>query len=131
MRNQEWVSYRKKIMEEFPWGKSLFWLHAFLSMSFFVAFFVYSLPFPNWRTCWMVQYIILVWVVFCVIISWVNGQKCENLLQFNTSWLASLRTWYYFRLYFSFNRSDFDLTLIKKSHTKVLIKNKILQTRCW
>ena len=25
---------------------------------------------------------------------WVNGQKYENLLQFNTSWLASLRTWY-------------------------------------
>ena len=30
--------------------------------------------------------------------SWVNGRKCENLLnilQFNTSWLASIRTWYF------------------------------------
>ena len=35
----------------------------------------------------------MLWVVFCVML-WVNGQKYENLLQFNTSWLASLRTWY-------------------------------------
>ena len=34
-----------------------FWLHALLSMSFFVAVFVYSLPLPKWRAysmavCW-------------------------------------------------------------------------------
>ena len=56
------------------------------------------------------RYTILLWVVFCVMISWVNGRKYENLLQFNTNWLASLRTWYYFRL-------CYDLSLMKKSHT--------------
>ena len=32
------------------------------------------------------RHITLLWVVFCVMISWVNGQKYENLLHFNTSW---------------------------------------------
>ena len=59
----------------------------------------------------------MLWVVFCVMISWVNGQKYENLLQFNTNWLASLSTWYYFRLCFSFSCSSYDLSLLKKSHT--------------
>ena len=59
----------------------------------------------------------LLWVVFFVIISWVNGQKYENLLQFSASWLASLRTWNYSRLWFSFSCSGYDLTLIKTSLT--------------
>ena len=92
----------------------------------FVALFVYSLPFPKGRTCWMARYIILVWVAFCVMISWVNGPKCENLLQFNTSWLESPRTWYYFKLCFSFSCSSYDLTLIKKSHTRGHKKNQNL-----
>ena len=50
-------------------------------------------------------------------ISWVNGRKYENLLQFYFSWLSALRTWYYFGLCFSFSCFFFDLTLIKKSHT--------------
>ena len=33
-------------------------------------------------------------------------------------WSASLETWYYFRLCFSFSCSGYDLTLIKKSHTR-------------
>ena len=48
---KERLSYRKKYIEEFVWEISLFWLHALLSMSFFVAFLVYSLP--KWRTCWI------------------------------------------------------------------------------
>ena len=75
---------------------------------------------------------ILVWVVFCVMISWVNGQKSEKCFQFNNRWLGSLRTWYYFRFCFSFSCSGYDLTLIKKSHTsncysflqKFLLKTK-------
>ena len=51
-------------------------------------------------------------------IPWVNGPKFDNLLQFNTSCLGSLGTWYYFRLCFSFSCSGYDLTLIKKSHTR-------------
>ena len=47
--------------------------------------------------------------------SWVNSQKYENLLQFDTSWLASLKKWHYFRLCFTFSWSGYDLTLIKTS----------------
>ena len=54
-----------------------------------------------------------VWVVFTVVISWVSCRKYENLPQFNADWLASLKTWYYFRLCFSSNCSGFDLTVIK------------------
>ena len=43
---KERLSYRIKYIAEFVWWTLLFWLHALLSMSFFVAFFVYSLPFP-------------------------------------------------------------------------------------
>ena len=68
-----------------------------------------------------------------VMISWVNGRKYENLLQFYFSWLPALRTWYFFRLCFSFSCFVFHLTLIKKSHTlncysflhKFLLKTKI------
>ena len=64
----------------------------------------------------------------------MNGQKYENLLWFNFSWLPALWAWwYYFRLCFSFSCFAFDLTLIKKSHTlncylflyKFLLKTKI------
>ena len=55
------------------------WLHALLSRSF-VAFFVYSLL-PKWRTFSIapIRMHIFLLVVFCVMISWVNGQKHENL----------------------------------------------------
>ena len=39
---KERLSHRKKYIEAFVWGLSLLWLNALLSMSFFVAFFVYS-----------------------------------------------------------------------------------------
>ena len=48
----------------------------------------------------------------CVMVSSVNGLK--YLLQFDTSWLASLRTWYYSGLCFSFSCSGCDLTLINR-----------------
>ena len=59
----------------------------------------------------------LLGMVFCLMISWVNGWNYENLLQFNTSWLVFLRTWYYFRLCFRFSHSGYDLTLVKEIHT--------------
>ena len=49
----------------------------------------WSIPFP-FPSDVLAQW--SVWVVFCVTILWVNGRKYENLLQFNTSWLAALRT---------------------------------------
>ena len=52
-RNKDWVP-EKKCIEEFVWGTSLFWLHALISISLFIGFFVYSLPHSTWRTCWMV-----------------------------------------------------------------------------
>ena len=73
-------------------------------------------------------------MVFCVVTSWVNGQKYENFLQFNTSWLASLRTWYYFKFYFSSSCFGYDLTLIKKSHALncyPFLQNFLLKTRTY
>ena len=121
---KERLNYRKKYIEQSAWGTSLFWLHAPLSMSFFVAFFVYSLPYPKWRTCWMTPMIhsVVMDVILCDDIM-SERLKIENLLQFNTSWLESLKTWYYldclgfYRLCFTFCCSGYDLTLIKKSHT--------------
>ena len=89
------------------WRTSPFWFHALLSVSFCVAFFVHS---PSLLAEWPQKRYILLCVVFCVM------SKTEILLQFNTSWLASLRTWYYLRQCFSFNCSGYDLTLIIKSH---------------
>ena len=127
------MSYRKKCAEEFVWGTSLFWRHALLSMSFFVALFVYSPPQvtyllngPNKDT----KYCYWWHSVWC--------QKYEIRLQFNISWLASVRTWYYLRLFFSFSCSGYDLTLIIKSHISncysfllKFFKSKNLQTRFW
>ena len=47
----ERLSYRKKYIEEFVRWTSHFWLHALLSMSVFVAFFVCSLHLPKCRIC--------------------------------------------------------------------------------
>ena len=79
-----------------------------------VAFFVYSpsqvtylLNGPNKDAYCYARYSVWYW-------------KYENLLQSNTSWLAFLRTWYYFRLFiiiFSFSCSGCDLTLIRKRDT--------------
>ena len=94
----------------------------------------------NWCTCWMTPIKIhntaisgrySVW--------WYHEWTVRNmkLLQFNTRSLASLRTWHYSRLCFSFSCSGYGFTLIKKRRikllfvfTKVLVK-KTLQTRCW
>ena len=118
------LSYRKKSIEEFFWGRSFFLTASppFYAFGFF-AFFVYSSTFP---------YIVLLWVIYCVMISWVNGRKYENLLQFNNGWLASLRTWYYFILCFSSSWFGYYLTLIRNSHNitcysylqKFLLKTK-------
>ena len=56
------------------------------------CYFLSLLPFP-WRTSWMTPIKIHNIAMDCIL--WCR--KNENLLQFSTSWLASLRTWYYFR----------------------------------
>ena len=95
------IELQKKYKAEFVWGSSLFWLHALLSMSFFVAFFIYSFPFPKWRNCTMAH---MVGILCDNIMS--DSRKYESLLQFTTRWLASPRTWYYFRVCFSFSFSS-------------------------
>ena len=84
---KERMSYRKKYIEEFVWGTLLFWLCTLLSMSFCCFLCIYSLPLPKWHPCRMtpIKIYILLCVVFCVMISWVNGRKYENLLQFTTT----------------------------------------------
>ena len=91
---QERLGYRKKYIEVFVWGILLFvwgillfvwgillfWLHVFHSMSFWC--FLCLLPLPSQvihlrNGCYKDN--ILLWVVFCVIISWVNSWKYENL----------------------------------------------------
>ena len=131
---KERLSYRKKYIENLCKGDHFFYYTPSSLCHFFLLSSSTPSPFLSdvlgeWP---LLRYIILLWMVFYVIISWVNGGKYENLLEFNTSWLASLRTWYYFRLCISFSCSGYDLILILKSHTlncysflqKFLLKTK-------
>ena len=125
-RRKEWISekiYRKICVRDI---KVLTALPPFYVV---LCCFLSLLPSPS-----QVAYLLNGLYGWCsVMISWVNGRKYENLLQFYFSWLPALRTWYYFRLCFSFSCFVFDLTLIKKSHTlncysflhKFLLKTKI------
>ena len=109
-KKEKRLSYRKKYKEEFAWETSIFWLHTLSTKSFFVAFFVYS-PFQvtyllydhnkntkyfyGWYSVWYGKY-----------------EK--------TSWLASLRKWSYFKLFFSNSYSGYELKLIIKRRIKLL-----------
>ena len=127
-RGKDWItekSTRKNLCKEY---------HFFDCALFIRCLCFLHSPFPiNVLVEWpLKRYIVLSWVVFCVMISWVNGQKYENLLQFNTSWLSSLRTWYFFKLCFRFSCSGYDLTLIKKSHAVSyysLLRNFLLKSK--
>ena len=82
------------------------------------------------KSLWFLHWIL--WVVFCVVVLWVNGQKYENLPQLNTNWLAFLGTWC-FKHCFSLSCSGYGLWISIKllfGLTKVHIKNTNLQTRC-
>ena len=63
---------------------------------------------------WLLHWVL--WVVFYVLISWENDQKNENIPQFNTVWLASLRARCCFRLSFGLSNSGYGFTVIKKNH---------------
>ena len=79
------LSYRQKYIEEFMWGITLFWLHALLSMSF-CCFLRLLAPFSlvtymrngPYKDIYIYIYILL-WVVFCVMTSWVNGRLRRSL----------------------------------------------------
>ena len=100
----------------------------------FCCFLCLLLHLPKERACWMapikLHNIAMVGVLCDDTMS--ERSKYDNLLQFNASWLASLETWYYFQLCFSFSCSGYDLILIKKTHAincysflqKFLLKTK-------
>ena len=53
------IELQKKVQRKIC-VRDITFLTARLPMLFFVAFFVYTLPLPKWRTCWMVRYIIAI-----------------------------------------------------------------------
>ena len=68
-------------------------------MSLFIAFYVYSLPLSKSRACWMVPIKIHAMEgILCddIISERTKIENLWNILQFNTSWLKYLRTWYIF-----------------------------------
>ena len=99
MRNQEEIKIelQKKVNTRICVKDNTFLTAPLLSMSFFLAFFVYSLPLPKRRTCWMVtikiRHIAMGDILRDDIMS--ERSKTWKFLQFSTSWLVSLRTWYY------------------------------------
>ena len=132
MRNQEGKNESQKKVHKRICEKDITFLTAHPVLYIFCCFLcLFSPPFQV-RYLWNDPYIVLLWLVFCEMTSLVSGWKYENLLQFNNSWLASLRMWYYFRLCFNFSCSGYDLTLTKKSHAlncysflrKFLLKRK-------
>ena len=108
--------------------------HPRLFYIIFCCFLCFHSPLAKWRACWITlwKYTIMRWLVFC---DDTMSENYANLLQFNTSWWAFLGPWYYFRLCFSLSSCDYDLTVIKKSHTlncylilqKFLLKTKTYQ----
>ena len=105
------------------------------ALSFLCQFLLFSssTPLPKWRTCWMVPIKIHNIVMGCIL------RDAEIILLFNTSWLASLRTWclaldfyklHLFRLWAHVNYKEPHIKLLF-AFTKAHIKNKNLQSRCW
>ena len=82
------------------------------------------------RDFWFLHYILCMGGIHCCDIM-SELLKYENLPQFNADWLASLKTWYYFRLCFSFNFSGFDLTVIKPKSLILFTSKNCFQNKCF
>ena len=119
---------RKKYIEEFVWGASIFWLRSLLSV-IFCCFLRLLPPLPKWRTSWMTPVKIRNIAMGGILCDDITSEQSKMWESFNTSWSASLRT----GLCFSFCCFVYDLILIKKSLTsncylflqKFLLKTKI------
>ena len=94
---KERLSYRKKYTEEFVWGISLF----LTARSPFNIFLLLSLSTPSpfasdvfveWPP---IKIYILLWVVFCVVLSWVNSRNMK------ISYNLILHAFFYKRWFFS------------------------------
>ena len=90
------------------WDVTPFWLHP-------LPTFLFSSLLPKWRTCCMSP--IKIRNISMGGMKKRDDMENKNLMQFNNSWLASLKTWSYFRLLFSFGNSGYDFKLIIKRHT--------------
>ena len=105
-KKKDWVTEIKYI-EEFVWRTSPVWIHTLPSLSFLLLSL--STLLPKWRTWWTVPTKIHIAMrgILCDI------KNIRIFLRFNTSWLASRRTWYYV----SFSCSGCDLTLMIQRDT--------------
>ena len=115
------MSFRKKYIEEFVWVTSLFWMHTLLSISLFIAFFIYSLHISKWHSCSMVPtkiHNIAMERIQCDYIMNERSKIWKSLKYLAIQhWLVGIsKNMIYFRLCFSFRYSGYDLTLIKKTH---------------
>ena len=99
-KKEQRLSYWKNYIKEFVRGTSLLWLHALFPMSLFLAFFIYPLPLPKWRTCWMAP--IKIHNIA------MGGILCNEILNERSKIWKSLAIWYYLVgisnnvIYFSF-----------------------------
>ena len=92
-RNKYWVtgkSAQKSLCE----GHHLF--DGTLSFLCHILLLSSSTPLPKWRICWMVPIKIQNIATGGILCDVENN---EIRLQFDISWLASVRTWYYLRLF--------------------------------
>ena len=108
-RKKDWVTEKstKKNLRE---RHQFFWLHTLSTKSFFVAFFVYS---PSQVTYLLYDHNKNTKYFYGWYSVWYG--KYEK-----TSWLASLRKWSYFKLFFSNSYSGYELKLIIKRRIKLL-----------
>ena len=113
-RKKDWVA-KKSTKKNLCEGHHLFNCTASLLCHFLLL--SSSTLLPKWRTCWMTP--------MKIHNIYMGGILCdidnENILQFNNSWLVSLKTW------INYKETHIKLLVV---FTKVLIKNKNLQTRC-
>ena len=120
MRNREGkIKLQKEVYRRICVRNTTFFDYMLSFLCLFVAFFVYSLLLPKWRTCETAP--------MKIYRNAMGGGLCDDIMSersevwksptINNSWLVSLKTWYYFRLCFSFSCSGYDFTLTNKSHT--------------
>ena len=111
---KERLSFRRKYIEELVWGISPFWLHLLLSMSFCCFLCLLSAPL-KWRTCGIAP------IKICS--SAMGSILCDDISERLKIWKSQL---FWLRPYI--NQKELHIKCLFV-FTKVLVKNKKLQTR--
>ena len=95
MRNQEGIKAElQKIVHRRIYVRDITFLTAYTPLYVIFYYFLCLLP-PPFQVTYLLNgpyikgYIILLWLIFCVMISWVSN--IWKFLQLNTSWLLSLK----------------------------------------